>query len=213
MAGRRGATAQTNQTRQMADETDDAREPVLPRQGNEIEGFEGEMREEQSDRILAMANVPELEAEGADLPLLSWNNSAEVKGGDLTSIGFARLAPGFQFRGYIVGTEKVPSSYDSAAGPRLQDVYLVKGTARVPLQGGIAGTLGEISGRMKLPTYASLVEAIDQNFKDEKRLGKKIAIEIAYLGQSPDRKGPLGEKVRSGRHQFTVKRITFAAVN
>ncbi len=163
------------------------------------------------DRLLTMANVPELAAEGADLPILSWDNSVEVKGGDLTSLGFAKLVPGFAFRGYVVKVGAVDSQFDSAAGVKKQNAYFLRGTARVPVQGGNGSTFGEIRGNMKIPVYASLSESIEENRALEKKIGKPIAIEISYLGQNPDKKGANGEKLRSGRHLFKVARIDLVA--
>ncbi len=163
---------------------------------------------EVADRILRMADAPDLRAPGADLPVLGWDNSAEVRGGDLTSIGFAKLVPGFQFTGYVLGTKVVDSQFDSVAGKGKQEVYTMRGTARVPIANADKGVFAEIAGNLTIPIYAGLQEALDQNAKDEERLKTKIAVRITYEGKNPDRMAADGGKVlRSGRHLFRVVRV------
>lgn len=154
-----------------------------------------------------MVDVPDLMTDGADLPLMTWDNSAEVRGGDLTSLGFAKLVPGFRFRGFVLGIVAVDSNYDSPAGKKKQNVFILKGTARVPVQGGDGGAMAEVRGKIKIPCYAALEEAFNENAIQEKKSGKKIPIEVSYEGQGPDAKDEDGNKTRSGRHMFRVTRI------
>lgn len=159
------------------------------------------------DRIVDMVDMPDLRTEGSELPVLGWTDTAEVAGGDLTSLGFAKLTKGFAFTGYVLGSSVVDSQFDSVAGKKKQECYNLLGTARVPIQGADVGAFAEVKGRMTIPIYARLQESIDQNKKDEQRLGKPIAVRITYEGKGTDRKDLEGKVLRSGAHIFRVVRV------
>ena len=107
---------------------------------------------------------------------------------------------------------------------KMQEVYLLKGTARFPVKGATPNTFGECKGRMHIPVYARLVEPILENQQLEEKLTAKaraksptapavhIPLHIKYVGQAPD-KTTAGEdgappvKARSGAHMFTVVRL------
>lgn len=160
--------------------------------------------------VLDMVDMPELQTESAELPLLTWENTAEVKGGNLTSLGFAKLLPGFKFRGYVVKEDVVDSQFDSSAGKKRQPVFRLYGTARVPLdKSGAEGGFAEAKGMLTIPQYERLREAIDINREAEKKSGKRIAVSIEYIGQgrpTVDANDPTKVK-RSGAHLFDVRRI------
>lgn len=207
-------------------------------------------KEEQVDqdvqRILAKVDMTSeermLATDDAELPLLAWDNTAEVKGGNLTDMGFAKLQPGFEFRGYVLGTKKVPSEYGKdepvidgdgkvvidqltkqPLTRRLQEVYMLKGTARFPVKGALPNTFGECAGRMSIPVYARLIEPVAENNAKEKSLTEAarrknasapevhIPLHIKYVGQNPDKETAAEDgsmkKARSGAHLFTVVRL------
>jgi len=183
-----------------------------------------------------------LATDDADLPLLAWDNTAEVRGGNLTDMGFAKLQPGFEFRGYVLGTKMVPSEFgkevpilDGNDRPvidpatkkpmvrLMQDVYMLKGTARFPVKGALPNTFGECAGRMSIPVYARLIEPVAENTVKEKALTEAartknpsapqvhIPLHIKYVGQNPDKETAAEDgtmkKTRSGAHLFTVVRL------
>lgn len=197
----RASTARA--ARKPAQEEHDAQEA-----GEDYDRETGEVHEVASaDNILARVNVPELRTETADLPLLGWTDTAEVEGGDLTSVGFAKLVPGFEFTGFVVGRITVDSEFDSAAGKKKQECYQLFGTARLPVQGADKGAYSSLKGTMTIPTYARLVEAIEANEKGEKQVGKRIPVRIKYEGQGQNRTDPGGKVLRSGAHLFSVVRV------
>ena len=212
----------------------------------------GEVPEEEESidqdvqRILSKVELTSeermLATDDADLPVISWEDSAEVKGGNLTDMGFAKLQPGWEFRGYILGTKKVPSEFgkdepilgddgraiiDPATRQpmtrRLQEVLMLKGTARFPVKGATANTFGTCAGRMTIPVYARLTEPIAENGAKEKSLTEaarrsnptapqvRIPLHIKYVGQNPDKETASEDgtmkKTRSGAHLFSVVRL------
>lgn len=184
----------------------DGKGNVIDTNGEVIDGPDA------TERLLERADVPELRTADADLPVLGWDNSAEVSGGDLTSLGFAKLVRGFKFRGFVTGTKTVDSDFDSPAGKKKQEVYCLKGTARCPMQGADSGGFGEVKGTLTIPIYARLKEALDVNAELERKLGHSIPVEITYEGQNPNRdKG--GGQTRAGSHIFRVVRISAVAAN
>jgi hypothetical protein len=200
----------------------------------------------ETQRILSMVNMTAeermLATDDADLPVVSWEDTAEVRGGNLTDMGFAKLQPGFEFRGYVLGTKKVPSEFgkdepvlddngrevlDPATRKpitrRLQEVYMLKGTARFPVKGATANTFGTCAGRMTIPVYARLIEPVAENTVKEKALTEAarrhnptapavhIPLHLKYVGQNPDKETASEDgsmkKSRSGAHLFTVIRL------
>lgn len=201
---RKSTAASATNTNTLAHAETDAKGNVIDVNGEVIDGPDA------TERILERADVPELRTADANLPVLGWDNSAEVSGGDLTSLGFAKLVRGFKFRGYVVGTKVVDSDFDSPAGKKKQDVYILKGTARCPMQGADSGGFGEVKGTLTIPIYTRLKEALDSNEELEKKLGHSIPVEITYEGQNPNRdKG--GGQTRAGSHIFRVVRIAAVA--
>lgn len=215
---------------------------------SDVNDEHGEVPEEEEyvdqdvQRILSRVDLTAeermLAADDGDLPVLSWEDTAEVKGGNLTDMGFAKLMPGFEFRGYIIGTKKMPSEFgkeeivldssnravmDQATGQpmtrKMQEVYMLKGTARFPVKGAIPGTFGQCAGRMNIPVYARLDAPIAENMAKEKALtdkaraknpaapAVKIPLHIRYVGQNPDKETKEGVKSRSGAHMFHVVRL------
>lgn len=195
------------------------------------------------DRLLEMVTITpaerDLATDDADLPILDFETTAEAKGGNLTDAGFAKLMPGFRFRGYVLRSEDVPCDprygvakpvLDDKGLPvidpqtkqpmlrKVQEVYVMKGTARVPVKGAAAGTFGEVKGRMRIPSYARIQQPIAENQAREKDLTEKarraspnapavrIPLEIVYVGQGPDSETKDGQ-ARSGAHIFEVKRL------
>lgn len=160
------------------------------------------------EKLLGMIDAPELRVDGDEnIPVLGWDDSAEVRGGDLTSLGFARLVPGFAFSGYVLNTSIVDSQFDSPAGKRKQEVYNLRGTARVPIQGADKGAFAEVRGNLQIPIYARLAEAIEKNREGERTLGRRIPVRITYEGQGTPRTDDEGKVVRSGSHIFRVVRL------
>lgn len=204
------------------------------------EGEESEDRVLSPEDILSKVDIPTAEnmpkSEDADLPLITWENSAEVKGGNLTDLGFARLIPGFQFRGFILRTMEVDSQFGDAkpvlndqqqpimvsGAPltrKVQTVVELYGTARVPVKGSNA--FGTIDGKLKIPLHERLKQPVADNFAKEAEMTQaarrrdpnarpvKIPVEINYRQQEPDREAKNGEgKARAGAHVYEVKRIT-----
>ena len=195
------------------------------------------------ESILRMVDLTpaerDLAADDADLPLLDFENTAKAKGGNLTDAGFAKLMVGFMFRGYVLRTEDVPCDprfgvvkmvLDKDDKPvidpqtkapmmrKVQEVYVLKGTAKVPIKGADANVFGEVKGKMRIPVYARLVAPIAENMQREEELTKRarekngkapavrIPLEIHYVGQGPDHEAADGAK-RSGAHLFEVNRL------
>lgn len=211
----------------------------------------GEVPEQESvdpdiQRILSKVDMTSeermLATDDAELPVLGWDSTAEVRGGNLTDMGFAKLLPGFEFRGYVLGTKKVPSEFGKEEvvldennravidtltkqplTRKMQEVYMLKGTARVPIRGGLPNTFGECAGRMFIPVYARLIEPVVENTMKEKVLTEaarrkspsapqvRIPLHIKYVGQNPDKETAAEDgtmkKARSGAHLFTVVRL------
>lgn len=201
----------------------------------------GEVHDDAAARVLEMVSLtPEEEdfATGdANLPILSWENTTEAKGGNLTDAGFASLVVGFEFRGYVVGIKKIPSEFGlpevvmggdgkpvidpTTKAPivrKMQEVYVLKGTARVPVKG--SPVPAEVRGRMTIPTYARLIEPVSENRAREGELTARarkgnpkapsvfIPLVIRYIGQGADRPAKEdGKQARSGAHIFEVKRL------
>ncbi len=214
--------------------------------GAEMNDETGEVGNGEADRILAMvARTPEdsaLATDDADLPVLSWEDTVEVKGGNLTDAGFAQLQVGFEFRGYIMGEKLVPSEFgtempipDGKGGfvidqatkapmmRKMQKVYTLKGTARTPIKG--SDTFGTVQGRMTIPVYARMIEPVAENMAKEAELtakartksasapAVKIPLVIKYIGQAPDKASKIeGQRGRSGAHLFEIKRLRVVEV-
>jgi hypothetical protein len=150
-------------------------------------------REPGVDDVLDMA---ELRTEEADQEMLGWDNSVEVAGTDLTSLGFVKLVKGFAFRGFVNTEDVVDSNYDSEAGKRKQRVYKCFGTVRAPIQGAEGG-FGEVRGKVTIPMWTGLAESIEENRKLEAQGADTFDADT-------------GQKKRSGRHIFRVVRIATA---
>lgn len=194
--------------------------------------------DEATDRILSSVSVmadhhmAPVSADD-DLPLIGYEDTVVVRGGNLSDLGFAKMLPGWEFRGFVVKEDRLPSEYgdeepvtDDTGKPvmvdgkpvtrKMQKVLRLFGTAMVPVK-GMEGGKAKAEGKIKLGFVEALKEPVADIFAAEKAASEKagrkvkIGVEIKYLGQAPDRKSEDGSKVeRSGRHLFEVRRIEMA---
>lgn len=174
-------------------------------QGPKHEAGKGEATTAPKSDLVDQA-VEETILRGEDLPLITWETGAAETGATLTSVGFAKIAEGFEFKGYILGEETVDSAFDSPdGGKKKQIMYSAFGTARCPLQGA-GGATADVKGYIKIPKHAALIESIDRARDMERVRGQKIALHLSFAGRQPD-KMEGGVKARSGRALWRVTEI------
>ncbi len=142
-----------------------------------------------------------------ELPMIGFSDVTEQSrgGAEFTSLGFAKIHPGWECVGYIVGVGVVESEFDSDVGRRKQRIFNLKGTVRAKLSD--ADAVADVSGTVKMPQYARLRESLAEVVRAEKRENKKIAVRIKYVGQGPDTMKEDGTKKRSGAHIWDVRRV------
>jgi hypothetical protein len=168
--------------------------------GGEVEGDPGA----DVEHILSQVDFLPPEDE---LPMVGFGDVQEddAAAGDFTSLGFAKIHPGWTCVGYVLGVGTVESEFDSEAGKRKQRIFHVRGTVRAQLAN--SDSVADVRGTVKLPQYARLRESVQNVLRAERRDGHKICVKITYMGQAPDTLKDDGSKKRSGAHIWDVRRV------
>lgn len=161
--------------------------------------------EDRTPEILKMVDF--IAPVESDLPMVGFSDVTEdSQDGSFTSLGFAKICPGWSCVGYVIGAVNVESEFDSAAGRKKQSVFQIRGTVRAKLAN--ADGFGDVKGMIKLPQYARLRESVAEVLKAERRENKKICVKITYMGQNTPTMKDDGVTVkRAGSHIWEVRRV------